>query len=248
MSLQIFDIDANVPFDDFKNELDNCIANDYPNVSQAIKEVATKNGKSVYKITLNNSTEPNTFEIVFEKDPATGNVVMMPLGFTNMNKGFYSQNISNPQTEGTDEDCGECICAVLEKLMYRHKGTIAYIDSVYDLTIIHEGKKVNGKLVAVDSSGKTYGTKDPIKMSSSTSAGFSINKPIGEWMNETLEVRKLIQGEKNYNKMMDIIGKYLIDQRLKDQIEADEFTDIFRQAGLIGFTDKSVLNIYKLMM
>ena len=47
---------------------------------------------------------------------------------------------------------------------------------------------------------------------------------------------------------MNYIGKYLVAARLNDEIDSDEFVDIFRQAGVIGFSDASILSIYKLLM
>ena len=53
---------------------------------------------------------------------------------------------------------------------------------------------------------------------------------------------------KNLNQQMDIIGKWLIQARCNDEIDSSEFMDIFCQAGILGFSDQSVLNIYKLLM
>ena len=50
------------------------------------------------------------------------------------------------------------------------------------------------------------------------------------------------------NDKMNYIGKYLINAKLKEEIDSEEFLDIFCQAGIIGFSEQSVINIYKLIM
>ena len=49
---------------------------------------------------------------------------------------------------------------------------------------------------------------------------------------------------------MTYIGKYVISLKAKDEIEAEEFKDVFIQAGLFtsGFSnDKTLSMIYKLL-
>ena len=49
---------------------------------------------------------------------------------------------------------------------------------------------------------------------------------------------------------MNYIGKYVVELKARDEIEAEEFKDIFIQAGLFtsGFSGEKTLNmIYKLL-
>ena len=70
---------------------------------------------------------------------------------------------------------------------------------------------------------------------------------ISQWLSEHRNVAAAISQIPDVADKMNYIGKYLIKERLSDKIDQDEFMDIFRQAGLFGFSDQSVLNIYKLL-
>ena len=131
-----------------------------------------------------------------------------------------------------------------------HKATVAFVDAKSDVTLIKEGNIQNKvSLAIVDSNGNVYSNLKAKSINSidDDDVDFHVKKPINEWLQEHKEVGAAIS-KLPLNQKMDYIGKYLIQARVNDEIDASEFADIFCQAGLFGFSDPSVLKIYKLLM
>ena len=83
----------------------------------------------------------------------------------------------------------------------------------------------------------------------------SFNTSIGEWnkqrkLEDPVFAAKLNDKNTSTIDKMNYIGKYVVELKARDEIEAEEFKDIFIQAGLFtsGFSGEKTLNmIYKLL-
>ena len=117
------------------------------------------------------------------------------------------------------------------------------------MSIVSNGNHRNVRSVGlIDSDGNVFACSGAKKLKGDTEdIGFTINQPIGEWLDEHTEIQRNI-ASLQLDQKMNYIGKWLIQAKLKEEIDTDEFMDIFRQAGIFGFSDQSVLNIYKLIM
>lgn len=246
--LQIASIELKMPVQDFETALRDCIDDYHENMDYAIKPMRTRHGKNMYKITIDN-TQSSTIEIVGEQDDVSGDIYLHPFKLSNMNESFYKVNYSDSSIAGTDSDPSMFFCHAMNEICRNQKGSFAYIDAKGNTTIIRDGSTKRGSSVAlVDSEGNVYSCVGAKSVKGVTdSSDFTVRKPINEWLGENPEVQRAIAKLPLADKM-NYIGKYLISAKLNEEIDADEFTDIFCQAGLFGFTEQSVLNIYKLIM
>lgn len=245
--LQIADIELSMPEQDFKNAFQEQIDNYSDHMNYQMKTLRTKYGNTMYKITVDNGNN-SSVDIVAEQDAVTGDVHFHPIKLSNFNESFYSVHY-NDDIAGNSEDPCMFICYALRNICIAQKGNFAYVDPNGDITLIKEGSQKRGAALAiVDGDGtvySSYGAKS-VK-AASENISFEVKKPIAEWLQENRDVAVAIQSLP-LDQKMNYIGKYLIQSRTNDEIDAEEFMDVFCQAGLIGFTDKTVANIYKLLM
>ena len=247
--MQLVDIELKIPLQDFENELRECVDNWPAHMNYNIKSVSTRMGRNMYKLEVDNGNN-STMEVVAEKDDVTGDVYLHPFKLSNMGESFYKFNYDYSDIVGESEDPTMFVCYVFRTICENHKATVAFVDAKNDVTLIKEGNIQNKvSLAIVDSNGNIYSS---FKAKSINSLGdddvdFHVKKPINEWLDEHKEVGIAIS-KLPLDKKMDYIGKYLIQARVNDEIDASEFADIFCQAGLFGFSDPSVLKIYKLFM
>lgn len=245
---EIIDIDLKMPFQDFEKEFQDIVDNYSSSMAFNVKQLRTRLGKTMYKLIVENPSSDN-INIVAECDDVSGDIHFHPLKLSNMNESFYTSSVDS-NTRGQYEDPCYFIYSAFSELARRHNSTFACIEANSDSSILivdGKEKRIEG-FGLVDSDGKMYtvaGAKT-IK-GDADDTDFSIKQPIGEWMQEHRDIQQAI-AHLPLNEKMNYVGKWLVQARLKEEIDADEFMDIFRQAGLFGFTEASVQNIYKLIM
>lgn len=247
--LQIADIDLRMPLQDFEKAFQDCIDNYHETMHYNIKQLRTKHGKSMYKMTVDNGNG-SELDIVAEQDDVSGDVMFHPIKLSNMNNSFYDVRYSDPSINGQGEDPCMFVCYAFKTIARNIKGSFAAIDTTGSSFIIKDGSsKSSATLALVDGDGNVYscyGAKN-VK-SASEGVDFSVKKPIGEWLSENPRIQMQISSLPSIDQKMNVIGKYLIQEKVAENIDADEFMDIFCQAGILGFSDPTVLNIYKLLM
>ena len=248
--LQILSIDLKVPQQNFEQEMQECIDvyldDTGIQMTASATQMRTKHGKNMFKIIIENSNSDN-FTILAEQDDTTGDVTFSPFKFSNFNNGFYSGKCS-PSVLGQNEDPAVCWNTLAKAFCYKHKGTYASILNS-ETTLIKDGvTQRQASQAIIDDDGNVYCARKTRSISGEEEdVDFTVRKPIAEWLSENREVGVAIAKLSLIDKM-NYIGKHLVAARLNDEIDSDEFVDIFRQAGIIGFSDASILNIYKLLM
>lgn len=249
LTMQIADIDLKMPVQDFEREVQDYINNHSTDMNYELKQMSTRMGKHMYKLTVDNDNG-SSFEIIGERDDISGDISFHPLKLSNMNESFYKSYCTDNDIICTDEDPAHFMAYVFKTLCYNHKGSFACIEPNGDSTLIQKGnnKKVSS-IAIVDSDGNVYSCAGAKNVKgASDGPDFSVKKPIGEWLKENPDVQRELAKLPQMNDKMNYIGKYLINAKVKEEIDSEEFMDIFCQAGIIGFSEPSVLNIYKLIM
>lgn len=249
LKMQIADINLTMPVQDFEKELQDCIDNYSVSMNYQLKQMSTRMGKHMYKLIVDNCNN-SSIEVVGERDDVSGDISFHPLKLSNMNESFYNASYNDYDIIGQDEDPAMFMSHVFKTLCNANKGSFACIEPNGDVILIKDGnnKKV-ASIAIVDGDGNVYscaGAKN-IK-GGSDGPDFSVKKPIGEWLKENPDVQREMAKLPQMDAKMNYIGKYLINAKINEEIDADEFMDIFCQAGIIGFSEQSVLNIYKLIM
>lgn len=255
--MKIYDIDFSYPHDDFIDGLRNFL-NSYGNCNMNVNstENATKNGKYVYKIEITCQDDPNVTTILFEKNSNNGDIIFAPTGYRSFGGTFYNVENLDYTTKGSYDDTFTALMEYIKQIAIKQKGKFIYKDGNKAITCIVNGNSKSGKECIVDSNGNVYGAKDisSVSLLDSNSTRVSFNTPIGDWNKQ----RKLedpdfaaVLSDKTTSTVdkMNYIGKYVVNLKAKDEIEAEEFRDIFIQAGLFtsGFSGDKTLNmIYKL--
>lgn len=253
LELQIADINLKMPVADFENRLSDKIS-DYNNsygegMNYDLKSMSTRMGKSMYKLTIDNN-KGSEIVIIGEQDPASGDIMFHPLKLTSVNNSFYKTSYSDYDIIDSDEDPAKCTYYMFKELCYENKGSFACITPDGSVTIIKDGyNKKAASIALIDGDGNVYSCAGAKNVKgASDSASFTVNKPIGDWLQENPDVQREMAKHSSMDAKMNCIGKYLINAKIKEEIDSDEFMDIFCQAGIIGFSEPSVLNIYKLIM
>lgn len=248
--LVIMDIALNIP----KQDLESALLQEEANytattITHDSKELVMRlSGKNMYQITLKNS-DGDEFCIVAEIDDRTGDVVFMPNRIKNRNKSFYSCSCMVQDNIGTDADPAMFFAKFFEELCVKRQGSFTWHEPDGNTTIIVNGsyRRVDAMAV-VDEDGHVYSIAGAKSIKHSAEDGaFHIQTPINVWLRENPAVATAVASMSDINDKMNYIGQYLISARLNDEIESDEFIDIFRQAGIFGFSKESVQNIYKLL-
>lgn len=246
--VQIADINLTMPLQDFESALQNEVSNYHATMQFNITPMSTRRGKSMYKIVVDNA-DNSIFTLIAEQDSSNGDMQFHPLIMQSINNSFYQVSYNDPDIVGQDEDPAMFFCRAMSNIARNAHGTFAYIDPSGHKNIISNGSVKTVRSVGlVDSDGNVYACSGAKKLKGDTEdIGFSINQPIGEWLDEHRDV-KVAVASFPLDQKMNYIGKWLVQARIKEEIESDEFMDIFRQAGIFGFSDPSVQHIYKLIM
>lgn len=250
-TLEIMDISFRMPKQTLEDELLAEEANyaSTATIQHSSKELVMRmSGKSMYQITFTNS-DGDEFKIVAEIDDSTGDIVFVPNRIQNLQKKFFSSSYNVIDNIGDDADPAGFFVRFATMQSTKLSGTFVCYDPNGVPTIIVDGKtKPFSALGIVDDNEHIYSIASAKTLKhAADDAGFHIQKPINVWLQENPAVARAIVNMANVNDKMDYIGQHLITARLNDEIESDEFIDIFRQAGLFGFSKPSVLNIYKLL-
>ena len=247
--MQIADINLVMSAQDFERQLKDCIDNYSVTMNYQLKQMSTKMGKHMYKLIVDNCNN-SSIEIIGERDDVSGDINFHPLKLSNMNESFYRVNYNDRDIIGEDEDPAMFIVYAFKILCNSHKGSFACIEPNGGAILIKDGdfKRVSS-IAIVDSDGNVYSCAGAKSIKgASDGPDFSVKKPIGEWLKENPDVQRELAKLPQMNDKMNYIGKYLINAKVKEEIDSDEFMDIFCQAGIIGFSEPSILNIYKLVM
>lgn len=247
LGLNIVDINLTMSVKDFEQELQDCISNYSEPMNYSLKPMNTRMGKHMYKLVIDNCNN-SIVEIIAERDDVTGDIKFCPLKLSNFNDSFYNV-LYDDDISGKDEDPAMFAVYAFGRLCIKNKGDFAFIDPNGTSGIFKEGNTKKSSVALVDNDGKVYscfGAKS-VK-GASEDVEFTVKKPIGEWLKENPDVQREISKYPTMEEKMNYIGKYLINAKIKEEIDSEEFTDIFCQAGIIGFSEQSVLNIYKLIM
>ena len=245
----ITDINLQMPFQDFERQFQDCIDNWSYTMNYTIKTPSTRMGKHLYKITVDNNNGSSIDVVALKDDISPDTISFKPLKLSNLNESFYSYSIQEEDIIGTEKDPTMLLCSALKCLCVDNNGTFAYIDSNNVSCIVKDGNIKRKVYVGlVDDNGDVYSTVKAESISyDSDNAQFHVKTPIQEWLREHDDVANAIQ-TLPIDEKMNYIGKYLIQARVNDEIDTSEFADIFCQAGLFGFSDPSVMKIYKLFM
>lgn len=257
MNNTIYDIDFSYPHDDFMTGLRDFLDNHgNSNMNAVSSEVATKNGKYVYKIEITCKDDPNITSLLFEKNANNADILFLPSGFRSYNGTFYTVTGLSENVQGTDDDTFYAFTLFLESKAKEQKGDLVY-KAGNKVVCISKGNTKSAKECIVDSNGNVYGAKEVknVSLSDGSSASINFNTKIGEWNKERKAEDPNFASVLNDSKLstidkMHYIGKYVVELKANEEIEADEFKDIFIQAGLFtsGFSNDKVLNmIYKLL-
>lgn len=248
LAMTLVDIDLKMPLKDFETEFQQCIDNWPQKMNYNIKTASTKYGRTMYKVDIDNG-DGSTMNLVAEQDEVNGDLYLHPFKLSNMNESYYQFSYADDDIIGTNEDPTMFVCYALGRIAINKKGKFACISANGTPTIIKDGIEKNHTSIAlVDDNGNVYSSITAKTISGEESGvDFHVNKPINEWLGEHTDVMQAI-GALPLDQKMNYIGKYLINARVKDEIESSEFMDIFCQAGIFGFSDPSVLKIYKLIM
>ena len=245
---QIADIDIKVSLQDFEKELRSIVMNASSSMSYNITSVGTKRGKQMHKVVVEDSI-CGTFTIVAEVDPNDSNIMLFkPMILQSFNNSFYRTEYDDTDAAGSSCDpayaCFECLCSVARTT----NGKFAFITADNKKIIDNGQQKVPRYTALVDDNGHVYSCGGAQRVSEDKDdSAFVVNVPIGDWLSDHADIRAAI-ATLPIDQKMNYIGKWLVNARIKEEIESDEFMDIFRQAGVIGFSEQSVLNIYKLIM
>lgn len=249
LELQIADINLSMPVQDFEQEFKDCIDNYSESMNYGLKPMSTRMGKHMYKLSVDNCNN-SCIEVIAERDDVSGDIQFHPLKLSNMNESFYKTSYNDPDIIGEDEDPAMFMSYALKTLCTAHKGSFACITPDGSTTIIKDGSHKRASSIAlVDGDGNVYSCAGAKSVrGASEDASFTVKKPIGEWLQENPDVQREMAKHPSMDAKMNCIGKYLINAKINEEIDSDEFMDIFCQAGIIGFSEPSVVNIYKLIM
>ena len=248
-ALQIVTIDLKMPVNIFEQELQDSISNHSSHMSYELKPMSTRQGKTMYKLIVDNG-DNSDFTMIAERDDSRGEILFHPMKLSNMGESFYGYNYDDDDIIGSSEDPCMFFCTTMDDLCKKNHGDFAYVSPLGNPSIIKDGKwRKTEAFGLVDENGTVYSCAGAKTVRGASDAvDFTVKKPIGDWLAENTDVQVEVAKLPGLNDKMNYIGKYLINARIKDEIEAEEFMDIFRQAGVLGFSEPSVLNIYKLIM
>ena len=236
---QVFDDDVEKAIEDYKNRYG--VDVNYTNKTMSMK----RSGKDMLKI--NFDIDNNSFSMVVEVDNINDELIFTPYKISNFGNSFYQLSYNNDSVKGSENDPAYFTQWFLASKAKTISGNIAYWYNGPHIVVDGKDKLCAG-FGLIDSDGEVYSIVKAQKvLEGDTDDTFRIKTTISQWLSENRNVAAAISQIPDVADKMNYIGKYLIKERLSDKIDQDEFMDIFRQAGLFGFSDQSVLNIYKLL-
>lgn len=251
-SPQILAISLRMPEKTFESEIQNAASNRSSTMKYAGKHLQMRlSGKEMLKVTISNENDSAQFSFVAERDTAKGELVFTPFKLRSMDETFFTSQYDDDSIPDTDEDPAVFVFNFLRDECMKRQGTFAYVTTNGSMQIIREGqtKRVVG-IALVDTENHVYSCTDAKRVageSDDSGPSFTIQTPINVWLGQNREVANAINAMQDIGDKMNYIGQWLIQARLDDDIDQEEFMDIFRQAGIFGFTNPSVLRIYKLL-
>lgn len=249
MKTQILSIDLQMPLAQFEAQFQNQQDSWPESMSHEVKPAQTRNGKNVYTLTVKNGNGTGEVKLIAEQHDVSQDIIFKAMTMRKMSHGFYNLTYSDPDIVGTDEDPTVFMASALRELCRNNKGTIAYMDDAGP-RLVCGGREQDGELGIIGEDGTVFSMRNAKDLGSGgdMDTEFHVKQPINEWLAEHFDVANAIKALPTINDKMNFIGKYLIQARNNDEIESEEFLDIFKQAGLFGFTDDLVKMIYKLVM
>lgn len=253
---KIYDIDFSCPHDEFIDGLRNFLSNHgNSNMTASSVENATRNGKYMYKIEVTCQDDPNVTTILFEKNANNGDIILAPTGFRSFGNTFYKTENLSEDVVATDDDTSTALMMFLEQKAKEKKGKFICKYGSHQITCIVGGNTKTAKECIVDSNGNVYGAKEvsTVSLMDGTSM-VSYATKLPEWNKErraedpdfaAILADKTTTIQEKYN----LIGKYVMMLRVKEEITAEEFKDLFVQAGAADeyVNDKTLSTIYKLL-
>lgn len=248
---QFANIELTMSQADFESALRDQIDNWPEHMNYSIKNMASKNGRHIYAVNIDNGNG-SSFDIYAEQDSSTGDMHFYPFGLKNANKTFYLSSVDS-DISGTDEDPANFACKAIADICSRFKGTVALITPSAEAIVVSNGSmNTDVTLGIVDKNGHVYSkyvAKDMLEDQDDEDgvSGIKVKTPINQWIQAHPDVAIAIQSLPLTDKM-NYIGAYLIKSVMSDEIDGEEFRDIFGQAALFGFTDQNLLNTKKMIL
>lgn len=248
MELQIVNIDLKMPLKDFEKHLQDNIDNyNISGIKYNIKSMKTKYGKNMFKLIIE-SPNISDFTIIAEQDDVSGDIYFHPLKLSNFKNGFYETYYHDHSHIGEEDDASMFFYYFLNELSRTTKSTFGAISPDGTSLLIDNGSFEKHFLAIVDESGNVHSTIKAKNIGGcSDNDDFQIEKPINEWINENKDIQQEMYKLPTMAEKIDFIGHKLISLRISDELTSNEFLDLYRQAGLIGFSDKTNLRIFKLI-
>lgn len=251
-SPQILAISFRMPEKTFEDEIQRAAANANTPMKYTGKHLQMRlSGKDMLKATVSNDNNSAEFSFVAERDTAKGELVFTPFKLRSMGETFFTSQYSDDTIADTDDDPALFVFNFLRDECTKRQGTFAYVTANGNMQIIREGQpKRVASIALVDTDNHVYSCTDAKRMageSEDNGPSFTIQTPINVWLQQNREVAVAVNGIQDVGDKMNYIGQWLIQARLDDEIEQEEFIDIFRQAGIFGFTNPAVQRIYKLL-
>ena len=256
VNMQIYDIDFSCPYDEFMKEFQEYLNIEYGTMIVSCTELSTRNGKNVYSFEVSCDNNPNTTTIVFEKSPVDSSVTLTKSGFAKFNGNFYKIDNLDNDIKGTHADTSMALTGFLVELARRKTGKIVCKDSDNTIFCIVNGKRKIAKECIVDVNGNVYGAKNKTTYTAlfDETESVSYDTKLLDWNKERRKV------DPNYASILtdksttivekyNLIGKYLVELKLKGELTPNEFKDLFLQAGAAdSYVNYKTLNsIYQLL-
>lgn len=251
-SSKIIHIDIKLPEQEYLKALNDFKDNYSPSniINVSTKDMSTKNGREMIKTTIVNNYGDEV-NILCERDPINKNVIFKSFKISNMGNSFYEVIYkSNGMYEDSDPENPMEFTIMFLKSLCRVSGTIGYISSDLVPCLIVDGIYAGCNITLLDTSDLSvygYNEIDSDNTNIIRTDDVTIKTPINEWLLKHQDIVSQIASIPEMSDKINYIGKYLINAKLNNSIDSNEFYDIFYQAGVMGFTDAAVLNVYKLL-
>ena len=194
----------------------------------------------------------STFTVVGERDENTGDITFKPTKIRSMDKTFFQTVYVDPDEVGQAQDPSIFFMGFMADLARKNKGTFAYQDAAGNMKIIKDGNEVRVESIALtDEKGNVYttaGAKTVGAVNEDGDTTFHIKKFWQTWLQENADVAMAANKYTDIADKFTFIAKTLIQKKLKEEIEFEEFQDIFIQlCNYDVITDKTVLNFYQIL-
>lgn len=252
ISLQIADIYLKISESQLETELNDS--------EQAYSETMThecnqlrmqRSGQEMLQVIIKNDNGSD-FTVVAERDENTGDITFKPNKIRSINKTFFQTSYSDPDDVGQTKDPSMFFVDFMSNLARKYKGTFAYQDASGAAKIIKDGKDIEVEGIAIaDTNGNVYttaGAKSIGAVDESGGSTFHIKKFWKVWLQENTDVALAANNYTDAAEKLTFIAKALIQKKLSDEIEFDEFQDVFIQLCSYGIiSDKTVLNFYQIL-